>query len=83
MPTIGQISLPDTPEWQARQDAARYELKRLTKLKVTQALEEIKVDEMMASPEATTGEKKNRRAVVLYMDRGKSGSSSSSPRSSI
>ena len=62
------------PEWQARQDGARYELKRLTKLKVTQALEEIKVDEMMASLEAASGEKKNRRAVVFYMDRGKSGS---------
>ena len=74
MPTIGQISLPDTPEWQTRQDAARYELKRLTKLKVTQALEEIKVDEMMASLEASTGGKKNRRAVVFYMDHGKSGS---------
>ena len=45
---------------------------------MTQALEEIKLDEMMASLEASTGEKKNRRAVVLYMDRGKSGSSSSS-----
>jgi len=63
----------DTPEWQARQDGARYELKRLTKLKVSQALEEIKVDEMMASLEAASGEKKNRRAVVFYMDRGKSG----------
>ena len=67
------MSLPDTPEWQARQDGARYELKRLTKLKVSQALEEIKVDEMMASLEAASGEKKNRRAVVFYMDRGKSG----------
>ena len=56
-------------------------MKRLTKLKVTQALEEIKLDEMMASLEAASGEKKNRRAVVFYMDRGKSGSSS--PSSSI
>ena len=37
------------------------------------------MDEMMASLEASTGEKKNRRAVVLYMDRGKSGNSSSPP----
>ena len=65
---------PDTAEWQGRQDRAQIELKRLTKLKVTEALEEIKVDEMMASLEATTpGEKKNRRAVVFYMDQGKSG----------
>jgi len=64
----------DTAEWQGRQDRAQIELKRLTKLKVTEALEEIKVDEMMASLEATMpGEKKNRRAVVFYMDQGKSG----------
>merc|ERR1719400_132402 len=43
------------------------------KLKVTQALEEIKVDEMMASLETTSEAQKNRRAVVFYMDRGKSG----------
>ena len=71
---------PDTAEWQGRQDRAQIELKRLTKLKVTEALEEIKVDEMMASLEATTpGEKKNRRAVVFYMDQGKSGITRYSP----
>ena len=49
-------------------------------MKVTEALEEIKVDEMMASLEATTpGEKKNRRAVVFYMDQGKSGITRYSP----
>merc|ERR1712203_944783 len=34
---------------------------------------EIKVDEMMASLETTSEAQKNRRAVVFYMDRGKSG----------
>ena len=65
-------------------------MKKQTKLKVTQALEEIKVDlnnmfqqtyrsqsfkvdEMMASLETTSEAQKNRRAVVFYMDRGKSG----------
>ena len=42
---------------------------------MTQALGEIKVDEMMASLEVSTGRKKNRRAVVFYMDSGKSGNS--------
>ena len=42
---------------------------------MTQALGEIKVDEMMASLEVSTGGKKNRRAVVFYMDSGKSGNS--------
>ena len=33
----------------------------------------VKVDEMMASLETTSEAQKNRRAVVFYMDRGKSG----------
>jgi len=63
----------DIGEWQGRQDGAKDELKKQTKLKVTQALEEIKVDEMMASLDTTSEAQKNRRAVVFYMDRGKSG----------
>ena len=50
---------------------------------MTQALEEIKVDEMMASLEASTGGRKNRRAVVFYLDSGKSGNSSPSAPFSI
>ena len=37
-------SCTDIGEWQGRQDGAKNELKKQTKLKVTQALEEIKVD---------------------------------------
>ena len=38
------LSCTDIGEWQGRQDGAKNELKKQTKLKVTQALEEIKVD---------------------------------------
>ena len=37
------LSCTDIEEWQGRQDRAKDELKKQTKLKVTQALEEIKV----------------------------------------
>ena len=43
---------------------------------MSRALEEIKEDEMMASLEVSTGGRKNRRAVVFYLDIGKSGNSS-------
>ena len=42
--TMCQYCCTDIGEWQGRQDGAKDELKAQTKLKVTQALEEIKVD---------------------------------------
>ena len=68
----GNITLmpKDVDEWQARQDRARRMLLDESKPLVTKALDEIAQDDLVHLLDQKTG--KVRRAVVFYMDKGKS-----------